>query len=148
MNAHMTGCRVTRMMPRAESGRFSSAAAPTAERKISSVAIATRKPSPGRPSRCVAATRQSVNSSVARGCGAIVLIRAATRNPAALASTTNALYRFNRSYEYDSITSTYSQFLIDEFLPAIEAKHGLKLSTDPNHAAISGNSSGGICVEV
>jgi enterochelin esterase-like enzyme len=57
----------------------------------------------------------------------------------------NALPRFNRSYEYDSITPTYSQFLIDEFLPAIEARHGLQLSTDPNHAAISGNSSGGIC---
>lgn len=61
------------------------------------------------------------------------------------AANDNALPRFNRSYEYDSITSTYSQFLIEEFLPAIEAKHGLKLSTDPNHAAISGNSSGGIC---
>jgi enterochelin esterase-like enzyme len=61
------------------------------------------------------------------------------------AANDNALPRFNRSYEYDSITPTYSQFLIDEFLPAIETKHGLKLSTDPNHAAISGNSSGGIC---
>lgn len=61
------------------------------------------------------------------------------------AANDNALPRFNRSYEYDSITPTYSRFLIDEFLPAIEAKHGLKLSTDPNHAAISGNSSGGIC---
>ena len=56
-----------------------------------------------------------------------------------------ALPRFNRSYEYDSITPTYSQFLLDEFLPAIEAKHDLKLSTDPNLTAISGNSSGGIC---
>ncbi|MBL9130098.1 MAG: hypothetical protein JNG86_02795 [Verrucomicrobiaceae bacterium] len=61
------------------------------------------------------------------------------------AANDNALPRFNRSYEYDSITPTYSQFLIDELLPAIEAKHGLKLSTDPNQAAISGNSSGGIC---
>ncbi|HBJ87466.1 MAG TPA: gluconolactonase [Verrucomicrobiales bacterium] len=61
------------------------------------------------------------------------------------AANDNALPRFNRSYEYDSITPTYSEFLLDEFLPAIEAKHGLKLSTDPNHAAISGNSSGGIC---
>ncbi|MFO1440484.1 MAG: alpha/beta hydrolase-fold protein [Verrucomicrobiaceae bacterium] len=61
------------------------------------------------------------------------------------AANDNALPRFNRSYEYDSVTPNYSQFLIDEFLPAIEAKHGLKLSTDPNHAAISGNSSGGIC---
>jgi gluconolactonase len=61
------------------------------------------------------------------------------------AANENALPRFNRSYEYDSITPTYSQFLIDEFLPAIESRHSLKLSTDPNHAAISGNSSGGIC---
>lgn len=61
------------------------------------------------------------------------------------AANENALPRYNRSYEYDSITPTYSEFLIDEFLPAIESKHGLKLSTDPNHAAISGNSSGGIC---
>ncbi|MEN3943863.1 alpha/beta hydrolase-fold protein [Prosthecobacter sp. SYSU 5D2] len=61
------------------------------------------------------------------------------------AANDNALPRFNRSYEYDSITDTYSTFLIDEFLPAIEKKHGLQLSRDPNHAAISGNSSGGIC---
>jgi enterochelin esterase-like enzyme len=61
------------------------------------------------------------------------------------AANDNALPRFNRSYEYDSITPTYSDFLIDEFLPAIESRHSLKLSTDPNHAAISGNSSGGIC---
>ncbi len=61
------------------------------------------------------------------------------------AANENALPRFNRSYEYDSITPTYSEFLIDEFLPAIESKHSLKLSTDPNQAAISGNSSGGIC---
>lgn len=61
------------------------------------------------------------------------------------AANDKALPRFNRSYEYDSITPTYSQFLLDEFLPAIEAKHGLKLSADPNQAAISGNSSGGIC---
>jgi len=61
------------------------------------------------------------------------------------AADDRALPRFNRSYEYDSITPTYSQFLLDEFLPAIEKKHGIQLSTDPNHAAISGNSSGGIC---
>jgi enterochelin esterase-like enzyme len=61
------------------------------------------------------------------------------------AANPNALPRYNRSYEYDSVTDTYSRFLIDEFLPALEAKHGIKLSTDPNDAAISGNSSGGIC---
>ncbi len=57
----------------------------------------------------------------------------------------NALPRFNRSHEYDSVTDVYSQFLIEEFLPAIEQKHRIKLSQDPNEAAISGNSSGGIC---
>ncbi len=61
------------------------------------------------------------------------------------AANENALPRYNRSYEYDSVSDTYARFLIDEFLPAIEAKHGIKLSTDPNDAAISGNSSGGIC---
>ncbi|MEI6536233.1 MAG: hypothetical protein WCN98_12880, partial [Verrucomicrobiaceae bacterium] len=60
------------------------------------------------------------------------------------AANENALPRYNRSYEYDSVSDTYSRFLLEEFLPAIEAKHGLKLSTDPNDAAISGNSSGGI----
>jgi gluconolactonase len=61
------------------------------------------------------------------------------------AANDKALPRFNRSYEYDSITPTYSQFLLDEFLPAIKEKHGIELSADPNLAAISGNSSGGIC---
>jgi enterochelin esterase-like enzyme len=60
------------------------------------------------------------------------------------AANVNALPRFNRSYEYDSVTSLYANFLIEELLPEIEKKHGIKLSTDPNDAAISGNSSGGI----
>ena len=57
----------------------------------------------------------------------------------------NAQPRYNRSCEYDSITDTYSTFLIDELLPALEEKHGLTFSTDPNDTAIAGNSSGGIC---
>ncbi len=61
------------------------------------------------------------------------------------AANPNALPRYNRSYEYDSVTDTYSRFLLDEFLPAIQKKHELALSTDPNDAAIAGNSSGGIC---
>lgn len=64
------------------------------------------------------------------------------------AANEKALPRYNRSHEYDSVTDTYSTFLLDEFLPAIETKHGLKLSRDPNQAAISGNSSGGICAYV
>ena len=61
------------------------------------------------------------------------------------AANENALPRFNRSYEYDSVTDTYSRFLIEEFLPAIKAKHKLKLSEDPNARGIAGSSSGGIC---
>ncbi|WP_176159425.1 alpha/beta hydrolase-fold protein [Prosthecobacter debontii] len=61
------------------------------------------------------------------------------------AANDNALPRFNRSYEYDSVTAEYSRFLLDEFLPAIEQKHRLSLSTNPDQAAIAGNSSGGIC---
>ncbi len=61
------------------------------------------------------------------------------------AANDNALPRFNRSYEYDSVTDSYSRFLIDEFLPAIKAKHKLNLSDDPNARGIAGSSSGGIC---
>lgn len=61
------------------------------------------------------------------------------------AANENALPRFNRSYEYDSVTDTYSRFLIEEFLPAIKEKHKLNLSDDPNARGIAGSSSGGIC---
>ena len=61
------------------------------------------------------------------------------------AASPNALPRYNRSYEYDSVTDSYARFLLDEFLPAIKARHGLNLSDDPNARAIAGNSSGGIC---
>jgi gluconolactonase len=61
------------------------------------------------------------------------------------AANDNALPRFNRSYEYDSVTDNYSRFLIDEFLPAIKARHKLNLSDDPNARGIAGSSSGGIC---
>jgi enterochelin esterase-like enzyme len=61
------------------------------------------------------------------------------------AANENALPRFNRSFEYDSVTPLYSRFLIEEFLPAVEREHGITFSTNPNEAAIAGNSSGGIC---
>ncbi len=57
----------------------------------------------------------------------------------------NSQKRYNRSYEYDSIDDRYSKFLIEEFLPHVESKHSVKLSTDPNDRAICGSSSGGIC---
>ncbi len=60
------------------------------------------------------------------------------------AASTNALDRFNRSYEYDGLGDNYARFLIDEFFPAIEAKHGFKLSTNAVDGSIGGASSGAI----
>lgn len=57
----------------------------------------------------------------------------------------NALPRFNRSFEYDSVTDDYSRFLLTELLPALQVKHGLHFSEDPGARAIAGSSSGGIC---
>lgn len=61
------------------------------------------------------------------------------------ALTTNALDRFNRSYEYDGLGDNYARFLLEELFPFIEAKHNLRLSTNPNDRAIGGVSSGAIC---
>ena len=59
--------------------------------------------------------------------------------------STNALDRFNRSYEYDGLGDTYARFLLDEFFPFIEQNHGVLLTTNANERAIGGASSGGIC---
>lgn len=59
-----------------------------------------------------------------------------------------ALPRFNRSHEYDSVTDDYVRFLLEELLPTLETKHQLNLSKDPNARAIAGSSSGGICAFV
>lgn len=61
------------------------------------------------------------------------------------ALTTNALDRFNRSYEYDGLGGDYARFLLEEFFPMIEAKHGIKLSTNAVDGSIGGASSGAIC---
>jgi enterochelin esterase family protein len=53
--------------------------------------------------------------------------------------------RNNRSFEYDSLGDAYARFLIDELIPFVTAKWGLKLSPDPRQRAICGMSSGGIC---
>jgi enterochelin esterase-like enzyme len=49
-----------------------------------------------------------------------------------------------RSAEYDALTDDYSQFVLTELLPAVEAKAAVKLTTDPNGRGIGGHSSGGI----
>jgi enterochelin esterase family protein len=49
----------------------------------------------------------------------------------------------NRSFEYDSLSSDYAEFLISEILPAVAKDH--PFTADPDGHAICGMSSGGIC---
>lgn len=58
--------------------------------------------------------------------------------------------RFNRSYEYDSMSDVYARFLLEELLPRVEtmsARDGrpIKLSHRGVDRAIGGSSSGAIC---
>ncbi len=50
-----------------------------------------------------------------------------------------------RSLEYDSVTSAYGRFLIDELLPFVEQTEGLTFTDDPARRTVCGISSGGIC---
>ena len=59
-------------------------------------------------------------------------------------ASTNALDRFNRSYEYDGLGGDYARFLLDELFPFIETKHGVKFSKNGADRAIGGASSGAI----
>ena len=49
----------------------------------------------------------------------------------------------NRSFEYDTLSGDYAKFLLEELLPEVERDY--RLSADPQHRAIGGISSGGIC---
>jgi enterochelin esterase-like enzyme len=60
-----------------------------------------------------------------------------------------ALGRFNRSLEYDGLGEAYCRLLLDEVLPAVEAKatsdgRPVRLSHSGNDRAIAGSSSGAI----
>jgi sugar lactone lactonase YvrE/enterochelin esterase-like enzyme len=66
------------------------------------------------------------------------------------AADTNALDRFNRSFEYDGLGDAYARFLLEELLPDVETKkatdgRAIVLSKTGNDRAIGGSSSGGIC---
>src|SRR6266850_1348867 len=61
------------------------------------------------------------------------------------APSTNALDRFNRSYEYDGLGDSYARFLLEELLPHIVSEQKLNLSTNGDDRAIAGASSGAIC---
>ena len=49
----------------------------------------------------------------------------------------------NRSVEYDTVSDTYSKFLLEEMLPEVGKSYWL--TDDPDQRAICGISSGGIC---
>lgn len=50
--------------------------------------------------------------------------------------------RFNRSYEYDAFSADYARFLMEELIPVVAKDYNL--SSNPDHRAICGASSGGI----
>lgn len=65
-------------------------------------------------------------------------------NPGVMpARAPDAIARFNRSYEYDSIGDRYSQFLLTEILPEVSKQYNI--TKDPNLRGIGGSSSGAIC---
>lgn len=49
----------------------------------------------------------------------------------------------NRSYEYDSVSDDYAEFLVTEVLPEVSKQYSI--TANPELRAICGNSSGGIC---
>lgn len=49
----------------------------------------------------------------------------------------------NRSPEYDTVSDTYSKFLLEEIMPEVSKKY--KLTDKPEGRCIAGASSGGIC---
>ena len=65
-------------------------------------------------------------------------------------SGSNALNRFNRSFEYDGLGDGYAKFILNEILPEVEKKktsdgRAIRLSKNGNDRAIGGSSSGAIC---
>ena len=59
------------------------------------------------------------------------------------AASSNALARFNRSYEYDGLGDQYVRFLLEEILPEISRNYSL--TTNAAGRGIAGASSGAIC---
>jgi sugar lactone lactonase YvrE/enterochelin esterase-like enzyme len=64
------------------------------------------------------------------------------------AANEQALPRFNRSFEYDDVSDRYVRFLIEEMIPFVESKHGIRISQNPDDRGICGASSGAICAFV
>ena len=51
----------------------------------------------------------------------------------------------NRSFEYDTLSTAYSEMLLNEILPEVKKRYNLNITDDPAGRAIGGISSGGIC---
>src|SRR5216684_455750 len=52
--------------------------------------------------------------------------------------------RYERIFEYDSLTPRFASFLIDELVPEVAATHHLNLSADASDHGIAGISTGGV----
>lgn len=63
-------------------------------------------------------------------------------NPGVVAGGQDAQSRFNRSFEYDTVSDRYAAFIVDEILPEIRKSYSI--TDDPNLRAIGGSSSGAI----
>jgi enterochelin esterase-like enzyme len=61
------------------------------------------------------------------------------------APSDQALDRYNRSYEFDTLSGDYARFLLDELLPHAITDQKLNISTNPDDRCIGGSSSGAIC---
>jgi enterochelin esterase family protein len=51
----------------------------------------------------------------------------------------------NRGFEYDSLGSAYVTLLLDEILPEVQRRFGVRFRQEPEAWGIAGGSSGGIC---
>jgi len=79
-----------------------------------------------------------------------VLIGVFIRPGVTKAAQTNALDRFNRSFEYDGLGPDYARFLLEEVFPAVEKLatadgRKIRLSASGNDRCIGGASSGAVC---
>jgi len=59
------------------------------------------------------------------------------------AASDQAQNRFERVFEYDSLSDRYASFLIEEVIPAVAAKYNV--SHDPNDRGLFGASTGAVC---
>ncbi len=63
-------------------------------------------------------------------------------NPGVVSGGDGGQDRFNRSFEYDTVSDRYASFIIDEILP--EVRKSYSVTDDPNLCGIGGSSSGAI----